>query len=95
MEEALAPFADDLPGEVQALADLLVLQAFGGHEHNLGPDHLIIRRRIFCRHGLEAIRLLSSEYDLERALSRHIAPPFRRYDSMNMDFLSIIIRNCN
>jgi hypothetical protein len=29
-EEPLAPFADDLPGGVKALGDLVVVQAIGG-----------------------------------------------------------------
>jgi hypothetical protein len=42
-EEALAPLAHDLPGKVEALADLLVLQALGGEEDHLRSHHEIVR----------------------------------------------------
>jgi len=43
LEKALAPLGDDLEGMVDAPGDLLILQALGGHENDLGPDHVTIR----------------------------------------------------
>jgi len=42
-EEALSPFAHHRPRHVQALTDLLVVQALGGEEHDPGTDHVSIR----------------------------------------------------
>jgi hypothetical protein len=43
MEEALAPLAHDLAGSIEAMGDLIVAQALGGIEHDLGTDHVSIR----------------------------------------------------
>jgi hypothetical protein len=42
-EEPLPPLAHDLSRQVQAFADLLVLEALGSHEHDLGSDNISIR----------------------------------------------------
>lgn len=43
LEEAVTPFADDLPRGVQARADLLVAETTGGQEHDLRADDVSIR----------------------------------------------------
>jgi hypothetical protein len=43
LEEALAPFADDLAGGIDAPGDLIVAKPLGGIEHDLGPDHVSVR----------------------------------------------------
>jgi len=43
LEKALAPLGDDLEGVVEATGDLLVFQALGGHEDDLGSHHVSIR----------------------------------------------------
>jgi hypothetical protein len=43
LEEALAPLADDLSWRIHARADLVVAEAGGREEHNLGPDDIAIR----------------------------------------------------
>jgi hypothetical protein len=43
LEEAMAPFADDLPRRVQARPDLVVPETGGREEHNLGADNITIR----------------------------------------------------
>jgi hypothetical protein len=43
LEEALAPLADDLAGQVEALGDGMVTQALRRVEDDLGPDHIPIR----------------------------------------------------
>jgi hypothetical protein len=42
-KEPLPPLAHDLSRQVQAFADLLVLQALGSHEHDLGSNDFSIR----------------------------------------------------
>jgi hypothetical protein len=42
-EKAFAPLADDLGRGIEPGRDLLVLQAFGGIEDDLGPDNITIR----------------------------------------------------
>jgi hypothetical protein len=41
-EEPFPPLAHDLSRQVQAFADLLVLEALGSHEHDLGSDDISI-----------------------------------------------------
>ena len=44
MQEAFAPFGDDLSGKLETLADLPALQAFRGKEdNNSGAHNLKIR----------------------------------------------------
>jgi hypothetical protein len=43
LEEAPPPLAHDLAGYVQALGDLVVTQALGGVQYDLGSDHVTIR----------------------------------------------------
>jgi hypothetical protein len=43
VEEAMAPFADDLSRCVQAGTDLVVAEAGGREEHDLGTDNITIR----------------------------------------------------
>jgi hypothetical protein len=42
-KESLAPLADNLGGGVQTNSDVLVLQASGRQEDDLGPDDFTIR----------------------------------------------------
>jgi hypothetical protein len=41
VEEAFAPFGDDLSRRVQACGDLVVAQAFGRVEHDPGPHNIL------------------------------------------------------
>jgi hypothetical protein len=41
-EEALAPLADYLAGGIQPSSNLIVAEAFGGVENDLGSDHITI-----------------------------------------------------
>jgi hypothetical protein len=43
LEEAMAPFADNLPWRIQPHADLVVAETGGGEEHDLGADDVTIR----------------------------------------------------
>jgi hypothetical protein len=43
LEEAMAPLADDLSWRIQTSADLVVAQAGGREEHDLGADDITIR----------------------------------------------------
>jgi hypothetical protein len=43
LEEAMAPLADDLSRHIQAGADLVVAEAGGREEHDLGADDITIR----------------------------------------------------
>jgi len=43
LEEAMAPLADDLPRRIQPRADLVIAEAGGGKEHDLGTDDITIR----------------------------------------------------
>jgi hypothetical protein len=45
-EEALSPFADNLPGRVQTVGDDIVEQTLNGRQDNLGSDDISIRRCI-------------------------------------------------
>src|SRR5712692_6284724 len=42
-EEALSPFGDDLPAGIEAPGDLVIAEAIGGQEDDLGADDLSIR----------------------------------------------------
>jgi hypothetical protein len=43
LEEPVAPLADDLSGRIQSGPDLVVAEAAGGQEHDLGADDVTIR----------------------------------------------------
>src|SRR5919198_5309953 len=45
-EEALAPLGHDLPPGAQARRDLVIVEAFGRHEHDLGSHDVSIRQRV-------------------------------------------------
>jgi hypothetical protein len=42
-KEAFAPLTDDLTVQVQALADLIIVEALRGEEHDLGADDIAVR----------------------------------------------------
>jgi hypothetical protein len=42
-EEAMAPFADDLPWGIESCRDLVVEQSSRSEEDNLGPNDISIR----------------------------------------------------
>jgi hypothetical protein len=58
LEEALAPFAHDLAARVESRANLVVVQALGREEHDLGSEDISIRQRISARPGFELAALL-------------------------------------
>jgi len=43
LKEAMTPLADDLPWRIQARADLVITEAGGSQEHDLGADDITIR----------------------------------------------------
>jgi len=43
LEEAMAPFTDDLARGIQPRTDLVIAEAGGGEEHDLGADDITIR----------------------------------------------------
>jgi hypothetical protein len=43
LKEPLAPFADDLPRRVQALGNLIVIEALSCIKHDLGANNISIR----------------------------------------------------
>ena len=57
-KEPLPPLGDDLAASVQAQRDLVVVEALGGHQHDLGPDHVPIRQRIAPRLSLQSLEFL-------------------------------------
>ena len=72
LEEALTPFADDLPWCVQACRDLVIAQSVGSIEHDPGPNDISIQRRIATRSSLELCALDRSETYNVGATSGHI-----------------------
>src|SRR5438270_6468466 len=61
LEEALAPLRHDLPAHVQPCRDLVVVQAGGGHEHDLGAHHVPIRQRIATGSLFQRLPLLARQ----------------------------------
>jgi hypothetical protein len=43
LEETMPPFTNDLAGRIQPGADLVIAEAGGGEEHDLGTDDITIR----------------------------------------------------
>src|SRR5215213_7040604 len=74
-EEALAPLRDDLPPGVETGRYLVVVEAGGSHEHDLGPHHVPIRQRIATGSGFQLDPLLWAQRHVVRALSGHGSPP--------------------
>ncbi len=66
LEEALAPLADHVATSVEALGDLVVTQALGCQEYDLGSEHISIRQRIFPGSGLEGRTFFWSQLDRVR-----------------------------
>ncbi len=63
LEEPLAPLRDDLAPGVQTSGDLVVVQALGGHEHDLGSDHVPVRQRIATGSSFELSALIRGEVE--------------------------------
>ena len=61
--EALSPFADDLPGQIEFLPDGLVVEPVSGQQDELGTDDLGVRRRVAPGHRFEVLSLLFGEED--------------------------------
>src|SRR5579859_5622325 len=78
LEEALAPFADHLPPGVEPRRDLVVIDALGSEEHQLGADDLSIRQRIPSAPPLQDLAGLRIEVDAKWASPWHERPSSRR-----------------
>jgi hypothetical protein len=78
LEEALAPFADHLPSGVEPRRDLIVIDALGSEEHQLGSDDLSIRQRIPSAPPLQDLAGLRIEIQTIWASSGHEQPSSRR-----------------
>jgi len=50
MEEAFAPLAHDLPGHIESLSDLIVVEALSREQDDLGADDIAMRCRILAGH---------------------------------------------
>jgi len=74
LEETFAPLADDLAARVESRGNLIVAESFGGEEHDLGPDNVSIRQRIFSGLSFETSALIAVQLDSKWALSRHRSP---------------------
>src|SRR5208283_3528547 len=71
LEEALAPLANNLPGQRNLVGNLVVAQAFCGQEDSLGSHDHKIRCRIFTGHIFEGGLFTPSQDDGEWAMSWH------------------------
>jgi hypothetical protein len=67
--EASPPLGDDPAWHVQEFGDLLVIQAPGSHEDNLGPNHLVIGRGVFPGVFNENLLLCTRKRDYEGAVA--------------------------
>lgn len=74
LEEPLAPLRHDLPSGVETSGDLVVVQSFRGHQHDLGSHHVSIRQRIPARSGFQLVALLGAHTQHVRALPGHGDP---------------------
>jgi len=59
LEETFAPLADDLAARVESRRNLIVAESLGGEEHDLGPDYVSIRQRIFSGLSFETSALIA------------------------------------
>jgi hypothetical protein len=73
LEEAFAPLAHDLAARIQASRNLIVVQALGGHQDHLGPNHLEIWQRVSNCTPVQLGSLDGRQFNVERTLPRHIA----------------------
>jgi len=71
LEETFAPLADDLAARVESRRNLIVTESFGGEEHDLGPDYVSIRQRIFSGLRFKTSALIAVQLDSKRAFPRH------------------------
>jgi hypothetical protein len=69
--EALAPLADDLARQIEPAGDDIIGHTLGGEQHQLGPDHVSIRRRIPTRARFEFRALGRGQLDSVRAQLGH------------------------
>src|SRR3990172_9033163 len=70
LEESLPPFPDDLPANIQEGCDLIGGESLGRQEDHLGPQDMIIRRRIFHRTPHQLASLFRRQDDPVWAFSR-------------------------
>src|SRR6266540_3502450 len=71
LEEPLAPLGHHLPAGVQAGGDLVVVQAPGRQQDDLGPEHVPIRQRIFPGRSLQHGAFLRAGIENVWALPGH------------------------
>ncbi len=74
LEEAFAPLGHDLPASVQAQSDLVVVVSLGGHEDDLGANHISIRQRIATRPRLQLSALIAGQAEHVWAFPRNGIP---------------------
>ena len=57
LKEALTPFTDDIPADMQVLSDLVIGESLGSEQDHLSALNLKIRQRILLSSSLKLIRL--------------------------------------
>jgi hypothetical protein len=98
LEEAMAPFTDDLSWRIQPHADLVVTETGGGEEHDLGPDDVTIRRRIPARPRFQLASLSAAERDDKWARSRQALALLDREQgtkpagSLSLQYVTVFIK---
>lgn len=71
LKEALTPFTDDIPSDMQMLSDLVIGESLGSEQDHLSALNLKIRQRILLGSSLKLIRLGLGQSDLIGAFTRH------------------------
>jgi hypothetical protein len=73
--ETFSPLAHDLPREIEALSDDLVLKALRSQKDELGADDLTVRQRILAAACLQDRPLARRQRDRVRAVACHVLAP--------------------
>ena len=72
MKEALTPFTDDIPADMQVLSDLVIGETLGSEQDHLSALNLKIRQRILMGSSLKLFRLGLGQSDLVGAFTRRL-----------------------
>jgi hypothetical protein len=73
VKEAFSPLGDDLTRYIQALGDLLILNACSSQENNLGANNFAIRGRVLSGSFNKNPLFVHGKRDDEGAYARHFA----------------------
>jgi len=71
LKEALTPFTDDIPADMQVLSDLVIGETLGSEQDHLSALNLKIRQRILVGPPVKLIGLGLGQSDLVGAITRH------------------------